>query len=105
MKNDVIWEDIEDIYSRNIDWEQFRNCSVLITGSSGMLASYLVFMLIYLNEKHNFNIRVISMVRSIEKMKNRFSQYCQKAYFEIITNSVNEPILTERLITSFTQLV
>lgn len=45
--NKVIEKDINEILKSNIiDWNQFRDANVLITGANGMLPSYLVFTLL-----------------------------------------------------------
>ena len=51
MRKNIIEEDLEDIFQRNIPWEKLKGTTVLITGAYGMLASYVVFMLLYLNER------------------------------------------------------
>ena len=48
--NKIIIEDLENIYNRDIDWEKFRNAAVLITGANGLIATYLIYMFLYLNE-------------------------------------------------------
>lgn len=92
-KNDnIIFQDIEEIYSRNIDWEQFRESTILITGPNGMLASYVMYMLIYLNEEKGMGIKIIAMARSKERFTNRFRMYSDREYITLITDSILEPI-------------
>ena len=92
-KNDnIIFQDIEEIYSRNIDWEQFRESTILITGPNGMLASYVMYMLIYLNEEKDMGIKIIAMARSKERFTNRFRMYSDREYITLITDSILEPI-------------
>ena len=40
MRKNIIEEDLEDIFQRNIPWEKLKGTTVLITGAYGMLASY-----------------------------------------------------------------
>mgnify|MGYP002510513259 FL=1 len=92
-KNDnIIFQDIEEIYSRNIDWEQFRESTILLTGPNGMLASYVMYMLIYLNEEKDMGIKIIAMARSKERFTNRFREYSNREYIVLITDSLLEPI-------------
>lgn len=92
-KNDnIIFQDLEEIYSRNIDWEQLRDSTILITGSNGMLASYVMYMLIYLNEEKGMGIKIIAMARSEERFINRFGEYRDRKYIILITDSILEPI-------------
>ena len=82
--NKVIHEDLKYIYNfKPSMWEKFRNKTVLITGAAGMLPSYMVFMLIYLNEiDSKFNVRIVALARSKEKLEKRFGEYINKDYFE-----------------------
>ena len=41
----VILEDLENIVCQPLSWDKLRGKTVLITGASGMIASYLVCLL------------------------------------------------------------
>lgn len=83
MKDALLLEDMENIFARNIPWEKLKNQSVLITGAYGMLASYVVYMCIYLNEYKKMNISLVVLVRSEEKFRKRFSKYADASYIKI----------------------
>ena len=46
MDNTILTLDMEDIYSRKIDWKQLDGKTILLTGAYGMLASYIVYLLL-----------------------------------------------------------
>ena len=92
LANDVIREDMETIYAASLPWEQLRSQSVLITGSYGMLASYLVYFLCWLNEKQGFNVQIYAQGRSEEKMRSRYGLYMDRPYFHPCYFSVTEPV-------------
>lgn len=72
--NPIIQEDIHHITSSPIvDWEKFRGTTVLISGANGMLPSYMVETLLYLNDQYDYQIKVIALVRNIEKAKKVFA--------------------------------
>ena len=87
----VIEADMRDIYDRDIPWCVLQRHTVLVTGATGMLASYLIFFLIYLNEYHRADIRIIVQVRSREKAMARFGKYARKDYFLIVTHDLCTP--------------
>lgn len=89
--NRILQEDIEQILSRDICWEKLENTSVLVTGASGMLGSYIMRTLLELNHKKNAGIRVYALVRHPEKLP----QECLDE-IEIVKQSVSEPIQTEK---------
>lgn len=55
-----------------IDWEQFRNSSILITGATGLIGSNLVNALAYNNQKKGLNIKLILPVRNTELARKDF---------------------------------
>jgi nucleoside-diphosphate-sugar epimerase len=63
----IVQDDLSVIYNQPIDWERLKNKTVLVTGATGMLASYFSLMLIYLNKIHQFNIQILLLVRNEEK--------------------------------------
>lgn len=50
LRDQIIMEDMQKIKAAGEDWNWLRNSGVLVTGAYGMLASYMIFFLIYLNE-------------------------------------------------------
>ncbi len=98
MDQCIIKEDLEDIYRRNIPWECLNNKTVMITGAYGMLASYLMFMLIYLNECKGMKIDVIAAVRSKEKFEKRFGNIERYNYIRLYTQDINKEIMIEEKI-------
>lgn len=87
--NKIIYEDMQDIFQRNMEWSKFKNQTVLISGATGMLASYLVFFFIYLNETHSMNVRILLLIRNQEKVLKKFGKYLQKEYLKIYTFDIN----------------
>ena len=88
MNSLIIKEDLKEIYGRNINWEQFRGSTILVSGASGMLASYLIYMLIYLNEKKHLNINIIAAIRNSKKFLDILGKYSQSNYISIVTDSI-----------------
>ena len=68
--NQILEEDLKDITSQNIDFEKLKDKSVLITGASGMIGSYLVRTLVFLNETKNLNIKILALVRNSKKLSD-----------------------------------
>lgn len=91
--NTIIQQDLELITeSKLIDWECFKNKIVLISGANGMLPSYMVETLLFLNEKRNYNVKVIALVRNIEKAKKVFSDFEGSKMLEFLVQDVTSPI-------------
>lgn len=88
LKNEVIMQDMENIYSRNIPVDQLYHKSILISGATGMLASYVCYYLIWLNEVKQANITILVLVRNLEKCQQVFGTYVNRNYFHIYTDSL-----------------
>lgn len=91
--NTIIQQDLEHIVSSKIiNWKKFKNKSVLISGANGMLPSYMVDTLLFLNEKYGYNIKVIALVRNIEKAQSVFAEFENNTMLEYLVQDVADPI-------------
>ncbi len=73
--NKLYLEDIKNVSTLNLPWEKLENKSVLITGATGLLGSFLVDVLL---EK---NCKIYALGRSQEKAKKRFKKNWEKINF------------------------
>ncbi|NCB94166.1 MAG: NAD-dependent epimerase/dehydratase family protein [Clostridia bacterium] len=92
LENQIIAEDMDIIYDSRKNWDEFKDTCIYISGASGMIASYLVMYLIYLNERKNHHIEISAGIRSIEKAKKRFGIYVEKPYFHLLSTDVICPV-------------
>lgn len=91
--NSVIQNDLREL-EKKIDYEKLNGKKFFITGSTGMLAAYIVYFLIYLNENiDNFHCKIFLAVRNIEKAKKRFGKYIEKDYFNIYKDNLEKKIV------------
>lgn len=92
MGNKIIQEDIETIVSEPLDWSKLEGKSILITGASGFLASYLVKTLLHLNDTMFQNkITVLALVRNMDKAKSKFAQYVSRDDLKFISQDISTP--------------
>lgn len=70
--NPIIEGDIESILSNDINFKKLENCTVLITGASGMFGSYLLYTLTALNDLRSYNIKIVALVRDKSKLQSYF---------------------------------
>ena len=91
--NTIIQEDLEKIINfKAVDWKFFQGKTVLISGANGMLPSYMVETLLYLNEKCDYHVKVVALVRNLEKAHKCFSEHIQNTALEFLVQDVAEPI-------------
>lgn len=68
-KNKIIQDDLKIIIDQDIKFDVLKNKKILITGATGMLASYYMYVLMYLNDKFDYNIKIYALVRNKEKLE------------------------------------
>ncbi len=92
-RNKIIQKDISEICeTQTIKFEKLYNKSILITGATGMLASYYMYFLMYLNDRKQANIKIYALVRNAEKLE-KLTQYSQRTDIIPIIQDVCNPII------------
>ena len=92
MKSSVFQEDYKMISELPfIDWECFRDTTILVTGATGLIGLNLVHSIVYSNKEKNLNIRILALVRNVDMAKELFSD----SGVEIVSYSIEEPISLE----------
>jgi len=92
MRNRIIESDLKYITNEELNWEVFKNKTILVSGASGFLPAYMVETLLFLNETRQFNIKIIGLVRNLEKARERFIYYESSKYLQIISQDVCDKI-------------
>jgi UDP-glucuronate decarboxylase len=96
--NKVISEDIADIIHSDLDWERFRDKTVLVSGANGFLPAYMVYSLLSASKLKDLNISVIALVRNKERGEKRFIDFLSNPNFNIIVQDVCDPIIVPGLV-------
>lgn len=73
MRNRIVGQDLAEITAEDLPWERLQGARVLVTGASGILASYMVETLLYLNETRRIGIRILASQRNRKKAQARFA--------------------------------
>lgn len=74
IDNSIFKEDMEFVATcESVGWENLENATVLVTGATGLIGSTIVSSLIYADRKKNLNLKVIALVRDLEKAKMQFA--------------------------------
>lgn len=91
-RHSIIEEDLDAILDEGLPWGRFAGKTVLVAGAAGFLPAYMVETLLRLNEKMSPCVRVIAMVRNLEKAKRRFFNYVDRPDLILFSQDVCEPI-------------
>ncbi len=81
FRHPVIREDVQELTAASIPWRRLENKCILITGATGMLASYVVYVLKHLNEKENLGIRILLLARNRQKLVRLFGNESDSMVF------------------------
>ena len=84
--------DIDIILKNPIDWEKFRNKTILVTGATGRLGMYFVEAINKADIDWNLNLTIIAMARSEEKLKEVFGQTLKLPNIKTMVQDITEPI-------------
>lgn len=95
LENNIILEDMQEIYQSRAAWDKLDGSGIYVTGATGMIASYFVMFLIYLNEVHNYHIEIYAGIRSIDKARGRFGKYLDRKYFHLLQGDINAPLTVQ----------
>lgn len=96
-QNPIYQSDLRRAQENTVRFEELKDSSVLITGATGLIGSFLVEMLMLSNKEKNTNIRVYAMGRSMSRLQERF-QECEDANLVLVENDVNEEISFEEAV-------
>ena len=76
-----------------LDLELLKNKSILITGANGLIGSYLVDFLMFLNREKGYNTKIYTMSRSKERLEKRFGKESSCLIF--LEQDLNLPLVDE----------
>lgn len=95
LNNELYSQDIDCISQMNLPWNKLHNRSILITGATGLLGTFLIDLLMYKNENDNLSLTIYAIGRSKDKAKDRLGNYFDKKHFKFIEQDINEKIETD----------
>jgi len=84
-------EDINAAASCIINWEKLNGKSILITGATGLIGTFLIDLLMYRNINYNDNITIYALNQSKEKAVERFNKYFNSPFFISIQKDLQTP--------------
>lgn len=92
MRDDVIIEDLRRMCQADLPWQQLNGKTVLVTGATGMLASYVTWFLLYLHEEAGIDVSVMALCRNSQKAEHYYGLYVGKPHFRMLIQDVCDPI-------------
>lgn len=88
-------EDIKKVANLDLPWEKLENKSIMISGATGMIGSFLVDVIMDKNMEDGLNCTVYALGRNEQRAKDRFSYCCCEPTFKFISYDINKPFVRE----------
>lgn len=75
MGKNILFDDFDYIINSELGIDDLRDKTILVTGATGLIGSYLVRFLLYCNESIGLNVKVLAVIRNVEKANTIFQNY------------------------------
>ena len=92
--NELYLEDIKKISDVDLPWEKLKNKSVLLSGATGLLGSFLVDVLMQKNMV-GLNCTIYTLGRTQKKAEDRFSKWWGDEHLIFMPYDVNKSFVRE----------
>lgn len=86
-------KDLKESLDSVLNFEILYGKTFLITGASGLIASFLIDLLFYANETMDAGIKVYALVRSKARAEIRFQPLLERPGFHLVMQDVCDPII------------
>ena len=93
-ENNLYMEDIDYAVALDLPWNKLYEKSILISGASGLIASFFIDVIMKKNE-NGLKCKIYALGRSVEKAKIRFEKHWKNNLFEFVSHDINEPLVME----------
>ncbi len=95
--NNFYIEDIRYVSGLDIPWERLKNKSIMLSGATGLIGSFLVDVILEKNTSSDLNCTVYALGRNEEKAKIRFSKWFDDSHLVFIQYDVKKPLITDNI--------
>lgn len=89
-ENALYQDDIKNVIEQKLPWEKLHNSSVLISGATGLIGSFLIDVIMRMNEQMTLNCMIYALGRSKERAQKRFAYCYDSPLFQFISYDINK---------------
>ena len=87
-ENELYLQDIRRVTELQLPWEQLNGRSIMISGATGMIGSFLIDVLM----EKGLDLTVYALGRNAEKAQKRFARWWNDSRFVFVQCDINEGI-------------
>lgn len=88
-------EDISYVGKLDLPWEKIRDKSIMLSGATGLIGSFLIDVILEKNQIADLNCTVYALGRNEQKAKERFSKFSEDRHLIFIPYDVKKPFLRD----------
>ena len=96
-ENNSYLEDLHWVGDLELPWGKLQNKSIMLSGATGMLGSFLIDVILEKNLTDDLNCTVYALGRNEQKARRRFSKFSDNPRFVFIPYDVNLPFQRDDL--------
>ncbi|MEG0835224.1 MAG: NAD-dependent epimerase/dehydratase family protein [Christensenellaceae bacterium] len=93
--NENYKEDLLYVSRLGLPWEKLENKSIMLSGATGLIGSFLVDVILEKNDIDNLNCTVFALGRNEAKVRSRFSKFVNDPHFVFIPYDVQLPLVKD----------
>lgn len=90
-------EDINFVASLALPWEKLKNKSIMLSGATGLIGSFLVDVILEKNNRDHLNCTVYALGRNKERAMDRFSKHRNNPHLVFIPYDVKLPLVIDNV--------
>lgn len=92
----VVKNDIKRIASSKISWDKLEGKTVLVTGATGFIGSFVINAIMERVRSYGADINVVAMVRSEERARAKFADNMDLGKISFIVGDVTSPVNSDK---------
>ena len=92
IASELYKEDVKRVAALPLPWDKLHEKSLLLTGASGLIGTFLVDVLMEKNDADSLNVKILAAGRNEEKAKERFADYWESENFSFLCADMNVPL-------------
>ena len=90
--HEMYLEDLTYTAGLPLPWEQLAGKTVLISGATGLIGSFLTDCLMLLNERRELGCQIWALSRNADRARQRFSRWQGRPELHLPAQDVNQPL-------------
>ena len=90
-RNGLYLEDVRETGKLNLPWEKLQGRSIMLSGATGMIGSFLADVILAKNRTEGLDCTVYALGRSEERARARFREFADDPHFVFVPYDVQQP--------------